>query len=46
MLVRRRQWVSPDTVSFELVPVEPDAKLPPFSAGAHVAVVTPSGAVR
>ena len=33
-------------MSFELVPVEPDAKLPPFSAGAHVAVVTPAGAVR
>lgn len=46
MVVKRKEEVSEDTFSFELVPANAGAELPPFSAGAHVAVLTPSGAVR
>jgi len=46
LVVKRRKELSQGTFSFELVPVDAIAELPPFSAGSHVAVVTPSGAVR
>lgn len=46
VVVKRKLEVSLDTVSFELVPAETSTRLPPFSAGAHVAVVTPSGVER
>lgn len=46
VVVKRKEEVSLDTISFELVSGDVSAELPPFSAGAHVAIVTPSGAVR
>jgi phthalate 4,5-dioxygenase reductase subunit len=46
MLVKRRLEVSQDTFSFELVSADASAQLPPFTAGAHVAVLTPSGELR
>ena len=46
LVVKRRKELSQGTFSFELVPVDAIAELPLFSAGSHVAVVTPSGAVR
>ena len=46
MVVTRKEQVSLDTISFEFAAAEASAELPPFSAGAHVAVVAPSGAVR
>jgi phthalate 4,5-dioxygenase reductase subunit len=46
MVVKRKEKVSEDTFSYELEAAQRNAELPPFSAGAHVAVTTPSGAVR
>jgi phthalate 4,5-dioxygenase reductase subunit len=43
--VARKSWVASDVVLFELVRRD-GFPLPPFSAGAHVTVVTPNGLTR
>src|SRR5690606_15848498 len=45
LLVRSKQQLTPDVWRFELVAPE-GGDLPPFEAGAHVTVETPSGARR
>jgi phthalate 4,5-dioxygenase reductase subunit len=46
MRVQRKEKVADDIFLFELVPADPAAPLPPFSAGAHVEVLTRSGLKR
>ena len=42
VIVKRRDNLTDEITRFEFV-AEPGARLPPFAAGAHIRVATPSG---
>ena len=46
MRVQKRRSLTPNIAEFTLVPVDEAKELSPFTAGAHITVETPSGAMR